>query len=108
MQILANALPGFRDMRAPLTAGYMWLVFAWLLLRPNLDRRPSSEVAATLFDLGQDAGRIWVAIAVGTVAYLAGSVSLAVSGLLRGPKVVVRRPWTKPRANLDRLRYWLH
>ena len=33
MQILASALPGFRDLHAPLTAGYLWLVFLWLLLK---------------------------------------------------------------------------
>jgi len=75
MQILANALPGFRDMRAPLTAGYLWLVFVWLLATPDFSRRPAGETSGSAYDLAQSAGRLWVGIAVGTLAYFVGSVT---------------------------------
>jgi hypothetical protein len=39
MQILASALPGFRDLRAPLTAGYLWLILLWIWLKPDLASR---------------------------------------------------------------------
>ncbi|HJT95625.1 MAG TPA: hypothetical protein VJ777_27400 [Mycobacterium sp.] len=82
MQILASALPGFRDLRAPLAAGYMWLVFAWVLIKPDITTRPSNEVAAAVYDLASSAGPIWIGLATGVVAYLVGSVSQAVSPAL--------------------------
>jgi hypothetical protein len=81
MQILANALPGFRDLRAPLIAGYMWVVFVWLLFTPDFQTRPAGELGA-VYDLAKDVGPVWVGIAVATAAYLAGSVSQIVSEIL--------------------------
>jgi hypothetical protein len=78
VQILANALPGFRDLRAPVIAGYMWLVFAWLLVDPNLNHRPGDRIGAAIFDLGHRVGHVGIAIAVSVVAYLLGAVSQAV------------------------------
>lgn len=83
MQILASALPGFRDLRAPLVAGYMWLLFAWLLLEPNLDVRPHSGPGAAFFDLTHELNRLEIALAVGVAAYLIGSVSQSVSTGMR-------------------------
>lgn len=65
LQILASALPGFRDLRAPIIAGYMWLVFAWLIVQPDPNHRPDGGVGAAVYDLGHDVGRVWVFIAVG-------------------------------------------
>ncbi|MGV0774538.1 hypothetical protein [Mycolicibacterium smegmatis] len=79
MQILASALPGFRDLRAPLTAGYLWLVFLWIWLKPDLTARPTNELAGAVYDLGKAAGPIWVGLAVGIVAYLIGAVSQVLS-----------------------------
>ena len=103
MQILANALPGFRDLRAPVIAGYLWIVFAWLLVDPNLDHRPSSQPGAALYDLGNHIGHIGVAVAVSILAYFAGSVSQAGSDAVHGIYVrilnsssgVVRVPLTR-------------
>jgi hypothetical protein len=75
MQILANALPGFRDLRAPLVAGYLWLVFAWLLVDPNLNKTPRNDLGAALYHLGHKVGHIALAIAIGIAAYLIGSIS---------------------------------
>ena len=75
MQILASALPGFRDLRAPVVAGYMWLVFAWLLVQPDPNQRPADSIGAALYDLGHDTGRLAIAIAAGVVAYLVGAIS---------------------------------
>lgn len=63
MQILASALPGFRDLRAPVIAGYGWLLFGWLLVQPDLNQRPQNPLGAALYDLGHELGRIWVAVA---------------------------------------------
>lgn len=82
MEILASALPGFRDLRAPLTAGYLWLIFLWIALSPDLDVRPANDIAGAVYDLGSAAGPIWVGIAVGVAAYLIGSISQIMSPAL--------------------------
>jgi len=76
VQILANALPGFRDLRGPVIAGYLWLVFAWLIVEPDVHHRPSGGVGATAWDLADDVGRFGVAVGVSVAAYLIGSLSL--------------------------------
>jgi hypothetical protein len=35
-QMLLNLLPGLRDLRAPLAAGYLWLAAGWLFFAPKL------------------------------------------------------------------------
>jgi hypothetical protein len=82
VQILASALPGFRDLRAPLLAGYLWLVFLWILIKPDFTSRPHNVIAAAVYDLAKDAGPIWVGLGVGVAAYLVGSVSQGLSPLL--------------------------
>jgi len=75
VQILSNALPGFRDLRGPIIAGYMWLVFAWVIVSPDVGVRPDGRVSGALYDLADHAGSVWVAVAVSVVAYLLGAVS---------------------------------
>jgi hypothetical protein len=82
VQILASALPGFRDLRAPLIAGYLWLVFLWILIKPDLHTRPANGAAGAVYDLAKDAGPIWIGLGVGVAVYLVGSVSQALSPLL--------------------------
>lgn len=82
MQILASALPGFRDLRAPLTAGYLWLVLLWLVLKPDIATRPKNEIAGAVWDLGHTVGPIWVGLAAGITAYLIGAVSQVISPVL--------------------------
>lgn len=94
MQILANALPGFRDLRAPVIAGYMWLLFAWLWIQPDPDRRPHNPIGAALYDLAQDVNQIWVGLAVGVAAYLVGSVSGAVSNFVKNLTLVFSAVWS--------------
>jgi hypothetical protein len=107
MQILASALPGFRDLRAPLTAGYMWLLFVYLLVRPEIGARPANEIGAAVFDLANEVGRVWVAVGVGTAAYLVGAISDGVgaflySRLFAKPATVygeIRSDGSKPKGN---------
>ncbi|MBC9822559.1 hypothetical protein [Terrabacter sp. MAHUQ-38] len=75
MQILANALPGFRDMRAPLTTGYLWLLFTWLLVKPDPSKRPANPTAASVYDLATHVGPLWLGLGAGVVAYFLGAVS---------------------------------
>lgn len=82
MQILASALPGFRDLRAPLLAGYLWLIFLWILVKPDIHSRPTNEVAGAVYDLAKHVGPFWIGLAIGVTAYLIGSVSQALSPTL--------------------------
>ena len=83
VHFLANALPGFRDLRAPVVAGYLWLVFAWLTIEPDLGHRPANALAGSIYDLGNHVGPIGVGVGVSVAAYFLGSISQAVSGPLR-------------------------
>lgn len=78
--MLASLLPGLRDLRAPLAAGYVWLVVAWLTVGRHLSA--SGEGTGLLKDvyrLSQSAGRPAVGVAVTFAAYLVGVLSVAVS-----------------------------
>jgi hypothetical protein len=65
----------FRDLRGPLIAGYLWLIFAWLLFEPDVDYRPPEGVGAAAYDLAHRVGPIALAIAASVAAYLVGAVS---------------------------------
>jgi hypothetical protein len=76
--MLASVLPGLRELRAPLAAGYLWLLAGWLLLD---DRVPSDENATgiwrSLRDLSDVVSAIGLGVAVSFAAYVVGSVSVA-------------------------------
>ena len=55
MQILASIVPGIRDLRAPLIAGYMWLLFAWLVAQPEVPLRTSGRLGSVV-ELGHTIG----------------------------------------------------
>lgn len=96
MSFLSSLLPGLRDLRAPLAAGYMWLVFGWLVLR---DRVPAEKAATGLvhdvLHTAHNAPSLAVAAAVSVAAYLIGSVSLVVYRLVAGPTIdrAARQAW---------------
>jgi hypothetical protein len=75
--MLASLLPGLRDLRAPLAAGYLWLAAGWLYFAPQL---PASvnDAAGVLKDIYRvvDASNS-VAVAAGLtfIAYLLGILS---------------------------------
>jgi hypothetical protein len=75
--VLMNLLPGLRELRAPLAAGYLWLIALWLWLGRMgwvpAKRPPGSGEVARLWDLGGTLGRTVVLAAVTFVAYLVGS-----------------------------------
>jgi hypothetical protein len=72
--VLAQVLPGVRDLRAPLTAGYLWLLLIWLVghdeLEGLLDRPPLDQLAA----LAPATQGIGIAVVLSVVAYLIGSL----------------------------------
>jgi len=89
MQILSNVLPGLRELRGPLIAGYLWLIVAWLLVSPDVHARPEAGALGTLYDPGVEVGPIGIFVAVSVAAYLLGAVSQ--SGARSGTRPTLRR-----------------
>ena len=83
MQVLANALPGIRDLRPPLVAGYFWLLLIWLWAEPHVDSAHASGAVASALELGEAMGHVGIAAAVSAVAYLLGAVSQELSPAVR-------------------------
>ena len=74
--MLMSLLPGVRHLRAPLVAGFTWLICAWLALGrhrlvPDVHGSQFETRLAGLVDL---AGPGLTAAAIGVVAYLAGDL----------------------------------
>jgi hypothetical protein len=81
--MFANLLPGVRELRAPLAAGYLWLLFAWLILPIE---RPTAKAAkqdtgtlGRLYELEPLVGPIGLAVVVSIAAYLLGSLTLGLA-----------------------------
>jgi hypothetical protein len=74
--MLAGLIPGIREIRAPLAAGYLWLFALWLALKPSLPSKDEATgVVADVIDLADAATPVAVAVAVSFAAYLIGSIS---------------------------------
>lgn len=71
--VLSSLLPGLRDLRAPLAAGYIFLFDLWLLFN---DRIPAAKdatgVTASLYRLEGIVSTFGLAVALSFVAYLIG------------------------------------
>jgi hypothetical protein len=76
VQTLVELLPGLRQIRAPLAAGYLWLLTILLIVEPGLPSRADARgLPRSVIELVDAAGPIATAVAVGFLAYLVGSVS---------------------------------
>jgi hypothetical protein len=74
--MVLGLLPAFRDLRAPLVAGYIWIVTAWLGFHTLLaSSRKSHGALRSIYGLAHDTGPSGVVIAATALAYLAGSVT---------------------------------
>ena len=71
--MLSELLPGLRELRSALAAGYLWLIFAWLLFHAEVD--DAGGPLGDLVDLGGDVSDIGLATAASFAAYLVGSLS---------------------------------
>ncbi|MGX1480887.1 UNVERIFIED_CONTAM: hypothetical protein RKD50_009695 [Streptomyces canus] len=73
--MLASLLPGLRDLRTPLTVGYLWLICGWLWFHDVLPQRDTARGAiADLFDLDGILPPATVLAAVTFIAYFLGSI----------------------------------
>jgi hypothetical protein len=99
--VLASILPGLREIRAPLAAGYLWLVIGWLLLHDRVETGSSASGAVdALTDLRDAIGVGGLAAAATFVAYLLGALweplSLKVAEYLWGAWSWRQRPKAPP------------
>jgi hypothetical protein len=77
--MIANLIPGLRDIRAGLAAGYVWLTAIWLLVYDNV---PTSAEEATgvwqsIFQLEGAATALGIGVVLSFGAYLLGTASQA-------------------------------
>jgi hypothetical protein len=72
--MLACLLPGLREVRTPITIGYLWLVVIWIWFESYLPvKRPSGDgMVASLFDLSYLVGPAATVAVVSFIAYLVG------------------------------------
>jgi hypothetical protein len=70
---MLGALPGIREIRAPLAAGYIWLLNLWLLTRAY--DAETNNLSEAFFQLGQLTGTVSLSVAIGFAAYLLGSLT---------------------------------
>lgn len=79
MTLLSSLLPGVRALRAPLAAGFIWLLSLWLAVEPLVpEHTPTAGIGgsiARMEGLGQAIG--WL-VMVSFAAYLVGSILMVV------------------------------
>lgn len=92
MNLLSSLLPGFREVRAPLVSGYLWLFLLWLLLeaRDALPTKSDGELYRDLFRLGDLIGPVGLAAVASVIAYVAGSLVTQVLRWLWGAPEQIR------------------
>src|SRR5215472_4774848 len=74
--MLASLLPGLRDIRTPLTVGYLWLLAAWLMFGDFVRKGhlAGNGLVAQLFNLEGFLGKTFAVTALGFIAYLLGAI----------------------------------
>lgn len=76
MGFLSSLLPGFRHLRAPLVAGFLWLIAAWVIFYGDLDKETERGPGfGALEALRDQTSGVGFAIAIGFIAYVAGALS---------------------------------
>ena len=72
--MLSSILPGFRELRTPLTIGYLWLINIWLVIGHDFPtHRPHAGALAELWTLGAYVGKAGILAAVSFAAYMLGA-----------------------------------
>jgi hypothetical protein len=91
--MLSTLLPGIRELRAPLAAGYMWLLAGWIALEPHIPAATSATgLIASVYRLDDALSGFGLAVAASFAAYLIGSLSMTLfSSAIRGRFIDVPR-----------------
>jgi hypothetical protein len=73
--VLAHLLPGFREIRAPLASGYIWLLSLWIALADHIPNKKEAQgVWESAYHLSAIAGTTATLAAATFAAYLIGSL----------------------------------
>ncbi len=93
MQVLASVLPGLRQLRAPLAAGYLWLFAAGLALAELIPRPAAVQtgILRDIYDAAAVAGQSAIAVAATFTAYLVGVLSVQATAVLLPTLRVLRK-----------------
>lgn len=108
--MLSYLLPGLRHLRAPLAAGYLWLLAGYLALAPGFPTHAAATgVLADLYSLTESVGTPSLVAASAFSAYLVGLLSSELSRLLvqaitRAARWIGGAPLVDPGNSLGRLR----
>jgi hypothetical protein len=98
--MLGNVVPGLRELRAPLAAGYLWLLFAWLVWGDKLPNKSAEkpDPLDRLYRLEPVVSSIGLAVVASVAAYVVGSIVIDVQTWIGGRVVdLVRRVDTSAR-----------
>jgi hypothetical protein len=78
--MLTNVLPGLRELRAPLAAGYVWLLLAWMALGHTLptSTEEKADPLERLYQLEPVISTIGLAVVASVAAYIVGSIVIDV------------------------------
>lgn len=87
--MLAALLPGIRELRTPLAAGYLWLTVLWLILSPRIDRLDLPSGAISLIESDGAGQLIAIGSAVTFAALIVGILAEGTYDLLL--RYVIRR-----------------
>lgn len=91
--VLANFLPGVRELRAPLAAGYIWLLSVWLIVEPHVASRSKATGAlAALYKLGDALSAVGLGVVISFIAYLLGTLSI---GMWEAPLRAAMSVWPR-------------
>jgi hypothetical protein len=94
--VLASILPGLREIRAPLAAGYLWLVIGWLLFHDRVETGSSASGAVDALTGFRDAiGLGGIAAAATFVAYVLGALWEPLAGRLAEAIWATYTSWRK-------------
>lgn len=81
--LASNLLPGLRDLRAPLAAGYLWLLAIWLLVSRHVDPNSTDAVLVAFRRLHLADQPLLLIGAVTLAAYLTGTAATEIAASLR-------------------------
>ncbi|MCM3503074.1 hypothetical protein M3667_14475 [Microbacterium sp. P26] len=78
-------MPGLRSLRPPIFAGFLWSLFIWILLAPQLpSQREAEGWAAQAYAVFGAIGAAGIAVVAAVVAFLVGVTALALSEPISG------------------------
>lgn len=103
--MVAALLPGLRDLRAPLAAGYVWLLALYIAFESSIPTEAQATgVWQSILRLHGAVGSFGVGVALTFVAYLLGSISEVLTSALLGISRSDWRPVGTLWARLSQLR----